>query len=177
MIDDPKRVVKEFMVREGSIVADLGVGYGHYAYALSEAVGEAGKVFAVDIQKDMLERLKKESDGKGIKNIEIIWGDIEVVGGTKLRAESVDAVVMVNVFFQLESKAGAVHEAARILKTGGKLLLVDWSESFGSMGPQPNMVVDEATARKIFETGTFEFQKVIDVGEHHYGMVFSKKSS
>lgn len=177
MIDDPKRVIKDFLVREGSTVADLGVGYGHYAYALSEAVGEAGKVFAIDIQKDMLERLKKESDGKGIKNIEIIWGDVEVVGGTKLRADSVDAVVIVNVLFQIESKAGLVHEVSRILKTGGKVLLVDWSESFGSMGPQPNMVVDENTARKIFETGTFEFQKNINVGGHHYGLVFIKKSS
>ncbi len=177
MIDDPKRIVKDFMVREGSVVADLGVGYGYYAYALSEAVGEHGKVFAVDIQKNLLERLKKESDEKGIKNIEIIWGDVEIVGGTKLRADSVDAVIVVNVLFQVESRAGLVSEAARILKTGGKLLLVDWSESFGSMGPQPNMVVDEATARRIFETNTFEFQKNINAGEHHYGMVFVKRLS
>ncbi len=177
MIDDPKRVVKEFMVREGSTVADLGVGYGYYAYALSEAVGEQGKVFAVDIQKDMLERLKKESDEKGIKNIEIIWGDVEIVGGTKLRAESVDAAIIINVLFQVESKAGLVSEAARILKVGGKLLVVDWTESFGSMGPQPEMVVDESTARQIFETNKFEFQKNINAGEHHYGLVFTKKSS
>jgi ubiquinone/menaquinone biosynthesis C-methylase UbiE len=177
MIDDPKRVIKDFMVREGSIVADLGVGYGHYAYALSEAVGETGKVFAIDIQKDMLERLKKESDEKGIKNIEIIWGDVEVVGGTKLRADSVDAAVVVNVLFQVESKAGLVREASRILKNGGKLLVVDWIESFGALGPQPNMVVDAETARRVFETGQFEFQKTIDAGEHHYGLIFVKKSS
>lgn len=177
MIDDPKRIVKDFMVREGSVVADFGVGYGLYAYALSEAVGETGKVYAVDIQKNMLERLKKEADEKGIKNIEIIWGDVEVVGGTKLRAESVDTVVVVNVLFQIEAKAGLVHEAARIMKTGGKLLLIDWTESFGSLGPQPNMVVDEATARRVFETGPFEFQKNINAGEHHYGLVFVKKSS
>jgi ubiquinone/menaquinone biosynthesis C-methylase UbiE len=177
MIDDPKRVVKDFMVREGSTVADLGVGYGHYAYALSEAVGEQGKVFAVDIQKNLLERLKKESDEKGIKNIEIIWGDVEIVGGTKLRADSVDAGIIVNVLFQVESKAGLVREAGRILKVGGKLLVLDWTESFGSLGPQPNMVVDAETARRVFETGQFEFQKNINAGEHHYGMVFVKKSS
>lgn len=177
MIDDPKRVIQEFGVREGSVVADLGVGYGHYAYALSEAVGESGKVFAIDIMKDMLERLKKEVDEKGIKNIEIIWGDIEIVGGTKLREGAVDAVIVSNVLFQLDSKAGLVHECNRILKNGGRVLLVDWQESFGGLGPQAGAVVDEIMAKRIFETGPFEYKKSIDAGEHHYGMVFEKKAS
>ncbi len=177
MIDDPKRVVKDFMVREGSVVADLGVGYGHYAYALAEVVGEHGKVFAIDVQKSMLERLKKEVESKGIKNIEIIWGDIEVVGGTKLREDGVDSIIVTNVLWQLDSKAGLVHECARILKLGGRILLVDWRESFGGLGPQPGMVVEESMARRIFETGPFEFKRSIDAGEHHYGLVFEKKEN
>lgn len=177
MIDDPKRLVKDFGVREGGIVADLGVGYGHYVYALSEAVGANGKVFAIDIMKDMIERLKKEVEEKGIKNIEILWGDIEVVGGTKLRENSVDAIVVSNVLFQIDSKAGLVHECARILKIGGKIMLVDWKESFGGLGPKPEMVVDEETARRIFETGPFEYKKTIEAGEHHYGMILEKKES
>ncbi len=174
---DPKDNIKQFGIQEGWHVADLGVGYGHYAYALSAAVGPDGKVFAIDIQKDMLERLKKEVEEKHIKNIEVIWGDVEIVGGTKLRVDSLDALVISNVLFQIDSKAGMVHEASRVLKTGGKILLVDWSESFGGLGPQPGMVVDEATARRIFETGPFEYKKSIDAGEHHYGMVFEKKTS
>jgi ubiquinone/menaquinone biosynthesis C-methylase UbiE len=174
---DPKDNIKQFGIQEGWHVADLGVGYGHYTYALSEAVGPDGKVFAIDIQKDMLERLKKEVEEKHIKNIEVIWGDVEIVGGTKLRVDSLDALVISNVLFQIDSKAGMVHEASRVLKTGGKILLVDWSESFGGLGPQPGMVVDEATARRIFETGPFEYKKSIDAGEHHYGMVFEKKTS
>lgn len=165
------------MVREGSTVADFGAGSGAYVYSLSRAVGEYGKVFAVDIQKGLLDKLKKESEDKGIKNLEIIWGDVEIFGGTKLRSDSVDAVVVVNVLFQVDSKAGLAREAWRILKNEGKLLIVDWAESFGGMGPQPNMVVDEHTARQIFETASFEFKKTIDAGEHHYGIVFTKKSS
>lgn len=177
MVSEPEDIIKQFGVREGSIVADLGVGYGHYAYALSQMVGVSGKVFAVDIRKDMLERLKKEVDAKGVKNIEVVWGDIEIVGGTRLRENSVDSIIVLNTLFQVDSKAGLVHEAARILKIGGRLLLVDWSESFGSMGPQPQMIVDEITARRIFETGPFEYKKMINAGEHHYGIVFEKKST
>ena len=174
---DPRDNIKQFGVQEGSHVADLGVGYGHYTYALSEAVGPSGKVFAIDIQKDMLERLKKEVEEKHIKNIEVIWGDVEIVGGTKLRADSLDAIVISNVLFQIDSKAGLVHEASRVLKIGGKILLVDWSESFGGIGPQPEMVIAEDIARRIFETGPFEYKKSIDPGEHHYGLVFEKRST
>jgi ubiquinone/menaquinone biosynthesis C-methylase UbiE len=177
MIDDPKRVIKDFGVREGAVVADLGVGSGHYAYALSESVGASGKVFAIDIQKGLIERLKKEVEGKGIKNIEIVWGDVEIVGGTKLREASLDTVIISNILFQVDSKAGLVHEASRILKLGGRVLLIDWKESFNGLGPQPGMVVDEEMARRLFETGPFEYKKSIEAGEHHYGMVFEKKAS
>jgi ubiquinone/menaquinone biosynthesis C-methylase UbiE len=177
MIDDPYRIIEDFGVQEGSMVADLGVGYGHYAYALSHIIGDRGRVFAVDVQKNLLDRLKKETLEKGIHNLEIIWGDIEVIGGTKLRAESVDIVVMVNTLFQLDSKPGVMHEIARILKIGGRLLLIDWSESFGEVGPQPNMVVDEVTAQRLFETGPFLLKRKINAGEHHYGLVFERKAS
>lgn len=177
MLGSPEDSVQQFTLKDGAIVADLGVGSGHYVYALSHAVGESGKVFAVDIRKEMLERLKKEVDEKGIKNVEIIWGDVEIVGGTKLRAGSLDAVVVSNVLFQLDAKAGLVHECARILKTGGKVMLIDWSESFGGLGPQPNAVVSEDMARRIFETGPFQYRNSINAGEHHYGLIFDKKAS
>ncbi len=177
MLNDPREILNQFGIQEGTVVADLGVGYGHTAFALSEKVGETGKVFAIDIQKNLLERLAKDAAQKGIKNIEIIWGDIEIIGGTKLRQNFVDTVVISNVLFQIDSKAGLVHECARITKIGGRVLLIDWYESFGGIGPQPEAVVDEETARRIFETGPFEYKKSLPAGEHHYAMVFERKAS
>lgn len=177
MINDPRSILNNFGVPEGAMVADLGVGVGHIALALSEKVGEAGKVFAVDIQKPMLERLSKEAMQKGIKNIEIIWGDIEVVGGTKIRAGIIDVIVIANVLFQIDAKAGLVHECARIIREGGRLLIVDWSESFGGLGPKPSTVVDAETARRIFETGPFQFIQSLPAGDHHYALVFEKRAA
>lgn len=178
MIDNnTKKIVDLFGLHEGMKVADLGVGFGHYVYALSEAVGPSGRVFAVDVQKNMIERLKKEVEEKGIQNIEVIWGDIEVVGGTKLREGLVDNLLVANVLFLIDSKPGFVHECARILKVGGKLLLIDWEESFGGIGPSPEMVVSLETAKRIFESGPFEYKKQIDVGDHHYGILFERKKS
>lgn len=177
MIEDTKKIVADFGLHEGMVVADLGVGFGHYVYALSEAVGNSGKVFAIDVQKNMIERLKKETQEKGIKNIEVIWGDIEVVGGTKLKQGSVDVLLVTNVLFLIDSKPGFVHECSRILKVGGKLLLIDWEESFGGIGPAPAMVVNAETAKRIFESGPFEYKKHVNAGEHHYGILFERKIS
>lgn len=174
---NPADSIKKFGVPKGAVVADFGVGAGYYAYELSHAVGDEGKVFAVDIQKSLIEAIKKQSLEKGIKNIEIIWGDIEVVGGTKLRRASMDLIVVSNVLSQVDAKAGLVQECARVIKDKGRILLIDWSESFGSLGPISSMIVDKQTARRIFEDGPFEYKNDIDVGEHHYGMVFEKKAS
>lgn len=177
MINDTSKIVSEFGLREGSVVADLGAGFGHYVYDLSRAVGDAGQVFAIDVQKSLIERLKKEVGEKGVKNIEVIWGDIELVGGTKLKEGAVDAVIMTNVLFLVDSKPSLVHECSRILKVGGKMVLIDWTDSFGGLGPKPEQIVTPDTARRIFETGPFKYQKSFDAGEHHYGMIFERVAS
>lgn len=177
MINDPRELLNDFGIQEGTVIADLGVGAGQMALVLAEKAGENGKVFAIDIQKAMLERLAKEATQKGLRNLEIIWGDVEIVGGTKLRQAAVDTVVLANVLWEIDAKAGLVHECARIIKVGGRLLLVDWFESFGGIGPKPEAVVDEETARRIFETGPFVYKKSLSAGDHQYALVFERVAS
>lgn len=171
---NPIDSVKQFGVREGEMIADFGAGYGVYTYALAEAVKSSGRVFAVEIQKDLLSRLKKEASEKGIKNLEVIWGDIEVSGGSKLMRGAMDAVVIVNVLSQVESKAGVVRECARVLKNGGRVLVIDWLNSFGTNETGGQLIIDKSSTKNLFEAGPFEYDRDIDVGNQHYGVVFKK---
>ncbi len=171
---NPEKNIEHLNLKEGAVVADFGSGSGHYVLPISNIVGDSGKVYAVDIQKSLLMKLQKDITQKSIKNIETVWGDVENVGGSKLRASSLDAVVASNILFQVDSKSGFVHECNRVLKPGGKVLLVDWSESFGGIGPQPQSVVDEETAKKLFEQGGFALKESMSAGNHHYGMIFIK---
>jgi len=172
---DPRKNVGELGLREGDSVADFGAGSGHYTAALSKVVGESGHVYAIDIQKDLLRRIKNLSTGEHAENIEVIWGDLEEAGGSKLSEESVDAVVISNVLFQVEHRRAVVDEAGRILKSGGAVLLVDWTDSFGGLGPRANDVVKKESARALFEEAGFSLGKELaDAGEHHYGFVFTK---
>ncbi|PIQ68523.1 MAG: hypothetical protein COV91_03655 [Candidatus Taylorbacteria bacterium CG11_big_fil_rev_8_21_14_0_20_46_11] len=174
MFSSPSYTIEQCGFQSGMKVADLGAGSGALSLLVARHVGDSGKVYAVEVQKDLLERLKNLAKHDHVLNIEIIWGDIEQPNGTHLKDHTVDMAIASNVLFQVEHKEGFVKEAKRILKPGGKVVLVDWSESFGGMGPSSEHVVGEQQGRALFEAGGFEFVKKIDAGEHHYGMIFKK---
>ena len=171
---NPDKNVTELGVTDGMIVADLGAGTGHYIEPLARRVGDSGRVYAVEVQKDFLTNIKDLATKHGFKNVEVIWGNIENINGTRIKDASVDAVVISNVLFQAEHKEGLLVEAYRILKTGGKLLLVDWKESFGSLGPARDAVVPITTARELCAQAGFIAKKEFNAGEHHYGFIVVK---
>lgn len=171
---DPSYNIEQFNLQSGMKVADLGSGTGFYAMAAAKAVGDRGKIYAVDVQKDLLEKLKKEATHKGIHNIEVIWGDVLSIGGTKLNDSSVDAVIVANLLFQLDNKKDFVSEVKRILKSKGKLMLIDWNESYGGLGPKQEHAVGKKAGREIFEQSGFVFERDIHAGVHHWGVVLRK---
>ncbi|HWU24175.1 MAG TPA: methyltransferase domain-containing protein [Candidatus Paceibacterota bacterium] len=170
---DPKSNVLQLGLREGMKVADLGAGSGHYSIAAAGAVGMDGRVYAVDIQEDLLKHLVDSAHQMGLRNVEMVWGDIERKGGTKLRDQSMDAVILSNVLFQLAEPKEVIAEILRILKPGGKLLVVDWAGAYGGMGPHPEQVVSEHAAEELFITGGFHKLKDFRAGAHHYAIVFT----
>ena len=99
---------------------------------------------------------------------------LEEMGGTKITDGTLDVAIMVNCLFQTEDKATAILEMGRTLRSGGKLFIIDWSESWGGMGPQVGQVVTEKEARAIAETAGFVFERTFDAGGHHYGLAFRK---
>ena len=178
MFANPKDNLEKFGISPGLIVADLGSGTGHYSFAAARMVsgdGKEGKVYAVDVQKDLLDKLKNEAIREHLTNIEIVWGNIEKVGGTKLRDASCDVVIASNVFFQVEDREGFAKEVARILKPTGRFFFIDWSDSFGGIGPTPSTVVKQSEAKTFFERYGFAVEKDVPVGSHHYGLVIRKK--
>lgn len=173
MFSDPISNIQQFHIDPGMSVADLGSGVGFYTMLLSEIVGPSGSVYAVDVQKELLDKLNIEANNKGLKNIKYIWGDLDESGGTKIRDHSVDRVLASNVLFQVEKPESFINEISRILKRKtGKVLLIDWADSFGGMGPTPGSVVKPDVARTMFENAGFIFEKDINAGDHHYGLIF-----
>ncbi len=174
MFSDPTKVVEQCGIQAGMDIADFGAGSGFYSLAASKALVSTGRVYAIDAQKELLTKLKNHAIKEGQYNIEVIWGDLEKIGGTKLREASIDLIFICNVFFQIENKENVLKEAIRILKPRGRVVFVEWSDSFGGIGPHHKSVFKKDTALAFFEKFGFSQDREISAGSHHYGIIFKK---
>lgn len=177
MFSDPKSNLDQFGLEKGMKVADLGVGAGFYVLAAAKMVGEEGRIFALDVQKELVADVKRIAEKEELNNVEAIWGDIEKFEGTKIKSGSIDAAIVSNVLFQIEDKEAFLSEIERILKPGGKVLVVDWMDSFAGMGPHRDHLVTKEVAESLFASKGFSIEKRIDAGDHHYGFVTRKSLS
>ncbi len=170
---DPLKIINQLELSGTEHIADFGCGSGAYSLSLAKQL-PLGKVFAIDIRKEMVEHVDSIAKREGIANLRVIWGDINEEKGSRLRDGSIDFVILANVLFQLENKKTCFVEMQRILKPEGKVLIVDWQESFGNIGPHEDHVVSESTAKLLAEENRFLFEKDIQAGEHHYGFIVRK---
>ncbi len=183
MFSDPQAIIPYLNLREGMCVADFGAGSGHYSLAMARRLAEINptsnapglnKVYAVDVQKELLQRLEKEVKHLGVRNIEVVWGDIEKRGGSKLADGIVDLVLLANTLFQSDQRYSLILEAKRVLKAGGHLAIVEWSSSFGGLGPSADRVVSPEEASKICAQAGLKPAGDFPAGANHYGLLFVK---
>ena len=170
----PEVLATHFHFREGDRVGDLGAGTGHFLRTLSRIVGDEGQVYALDVQKDLVAALREHIKEHGLQNVEPFWGNLEDIGGIPLQEGTLDGAVFINTLFQLENRESALKEAARALRRGGKLFVVDWHDSFHGIGPSLEHVITEAAARELVGGAGFSYERNFPAGEHHYGLGFRK---
>jgi ubiquinone/menaquinone biosynthesis C-methylase UbiE len=170
----PEIVTTHFHVHEGDIVADFGTGSGFFLRHLAAAAGPSGHVYACEIQKNLVEKIGVMCRQQGLQTVQVLWCDIEEPKGIKLQDDTIDVGILVNTLFILEERVVAVNEIARTLRSGAKLFVIDWSESFGGMGPAPDHVITAADTTALFEGNGFIFEREYPTGPHHYGLAFRK---
>lgn len=166
----PENSIKQSGIQDGTMIADFGCGTGAYTLALSKLF-RSSHIFAIDVQKPLLDHLMSEAHREHLNNIETIWADIEKHGGSKLRDQSVDWVVLSNTLFLSEHKDIVLKEAHRVLKRNGKLCFFEWTGSYGGMGPLPEQVITQEQAAVLFEQAGFKIDHTFEAGTHHYGLI------
>ncbi|KKP78250.1 MAG: 2-heptaprenyl-1,4-naphthoquinone methyltransferase [Candidatus Nomurabacteria bacterium GW2011_GWC2_35_35] len=119
-------------------------------------------------------KIKNKAAENHLNNIEYFLGDVEKIGGTKIKDKIVDAVIASNILFQVEDKDKFIEEAKRILKPQGQLLLIDWLDNTSAIGPSFDKIISKNKACEMFEKKGFTWQRDIDAGMHHYGIILMK---
>jgi predicted methyltransferase len=121
--EQPQRVIDALDIREGQTVADLGAGSGYFSFRMAPKVGNAGKVLAVDIQEEMLNVVRQRARREGIKNVLAIRSS---ESDAKLPPDSVDLLLMVDVYHELEYPYEVMRSVVKALKPGGRVALVEY---------------------------------------------------
>ncbi|PIR42096.1 MAG: hypothetical protein COV30_00120 [Candidatus Yanofskybacteria bacterium CG10_big_fil_rev_8_21_14_0_10_37_15] len=170
----PEKIVNEFGIMNGMSIADFGSGAGYFTIILGRMIGESGKVYALDVQETALDSVRIKAKASGVENIETVRADLEVARSSGLADDSQDMALMANILFQSDKKSEIIREAKRILKSSGRLILIDWKLGTGGFGPPDERRTDEASMRNLAEKEGFIFEKSIDAGQFHYGISFKK---
>ncbi|MBP6924041.1 MAG: methyltransferase domain-containing protein [Candidatus Pacebacteria bacterium] len=170
----PDIVVSHFHLKSGDVIADFGAGSGYFLKALSSRVGTDGRVYACEIQKSLVEKVSEQARTLGLNNIHPMWCDLEESNGIKIKEETLDVGILVNTLFQIENKQVGIIEMARTIRSGGRLIIIDWTDSAGGMGPTENHVVSLYDAVTLCEANGFVLEREFEAGSHHYGLAFRK---
>jgi len=120
----PGEVLDELGIHAGSAVADVGCGRGYFTFKLAERVGPQGKVYAEDIDKDVLESIRKEAKAKDMTQVSAIAGTEDDVS---LPPSSLDVVLAVNTFHEWQHYDQMLQGVYKALKPGGLFGLIDRS--------------------------------------------------
>lgn len=163
-----------FHIGEGETVLDVGAGRGTFVPHLARKVGPRGRVIACDVDRAHIDALDTLSRSKGYSNVDPRWCDVEVYRSTRVRDAASDHAVLINTLYQLEDRLAAIAEVYRALRTGGVVYVVDWEDSFGGIGPAPDMVVSKASTISLFESALFIYEREYPAGSFHYGLAFRK---
>lgn len=165
---NPNEVLKKLKLRENLIAADFGCGSGGWAIPLAKKLTE-GKVYAIDILEEPLSALKSKINLEKIFNLETVKSDVEKT--SKLLSESCDLILMSNLLFEVMDMKKVFEEGKRVLRRGGKILVIDWKED-APFGPEKKVSPEEV--KKIAQEINLKLEKEFAAGLYHYGLILVK---
>lgn len=161
---DPDAILGAFGVAPGMVVADVGCGTGYFALPAAARVGPEGRVYAVDMQEEMLWSLQDRLHQEGVRNVLPVLSLEDVI---PLPDATADAALLVNALHELRGD-GTLGEIWRLLRPGGFLGVVDWKREPMERGPPPDHRLSLGEARNRLEGLGFR-PKAVEVGPYHYG--------
>ncbi len=173
---DAQKTLETAGIIEGMRVGDLGCGArGLFALQTAKLVGRKGLVYAIDILKNILHGIEINAKEYGLSNIKTVWSDLEIYGATKIQENSLDMCLLINVLFQTKDDKTVIREAARLLKNGGRLLVVDWEKTGAPFGPKVEERVNVDALKKFAQEIDMILEKEFEPGPYHFATVFIKK--
>lgn len=148
----PGPVLESAGIGAGMSVLDVGAGTGYWVLPLSEMVGPQGRVIAVDVEPLMVEDLRALVRERGLDNVDIVLSDELHI---PLQDEVADVALLAFVLHEPPDPVSFLHEIARLLVPGGRVLVLEWHKRETEFGPPVEHRVSEDEARHVLETAGY----------------------
>lgn len=166
---DSETVMRELDLDTGPVLLDIASGAGNYALIAASRIAAGGRVYAFDLWKEGIEELRRRIDQEGLANIEAAVAD--VTARIPLEDDSADVCLVATALHDLiEEKGGegALAEMARVLKPGGRLVIVEFIKADGPPGPPRHIRLSPEELDEFVTPFGFEKDHTIEAGPHTY---------
>lgn len=167
----PEEALAAMGVRRGMTVADVGAGTGYFSIRLARRVGPTGRVYANDVQPEMLDRIRQRSSALGLTNIETVLG---TEADPKLPAGQMDLVLMVDVYHEFSQPQRMLAAIRTSLKPDGHLVLLEYRKEDPTIPIRPDHKMSIAEVRAELESQGFRMEKVLDTLPRQHLFFFVK---
>lgn len=168
----PVELWRTLGLRAGHVVVHLGCGPGFYLIPAAKMVGAAGKAIGVDIRTEMLAEVENRARRENIEDVVVtVRANLEENGGSKITAASGDWVLVANILHQADMQK-IIAEAKRIMRPGGRIVVVEWDVVATPMGPPAETRIFRGDVVALGESLGLVAEKLFAPSPYHYGIVF-----
>lgn len=166
----PEAVVEALEVGLGDRVADIGAGTGYFTVRLARAVGEEGRVFAVEIESSLIDHLKARAGEAGLSQVVPVLAEPHDPG---LPAAGVDVVLICDTWHHIDHRVRYLDRLAAALAPGGRVAVVDFREGDLPVGPPEGHKLGRDHVVAEFEEAGWHLTDERDILPYQYFLVFA----
>ena len=178
LLEDPKRdayqkpheVVMALDLRPGETIADIGAGSGYFSFRLAQHVGEKGRVYAVDINPDMILHMNRRIRDMGVNNVVTV---LSAPDDPLLADSSIDRFFICETWHHIQNQSGYLALMKKMLKPGGQIIMIDFQKKEMPVGPPAGMKIAREDLIRQMETNGFRLAKEYTFLPYHYFLIFT----
>jgi len=170
---NPSEVIAQTGLMQGQVVADLGCGHGFYVLPAAQMVGPSGTVYAVDLLEDKLGATISITNQFGYKNVRVVQADLSKPM-TEIVPNSCDLVIIGNILHLVDPRDQLIKNIYRILKPGGRVVVVEWKNMATPFGPPMEKRVDQEKLEVLLMQVGLRKAKELQADGYHYAVLFEK---
>ena len=169
----PDRVIESLQIHPGDRVADIGSGGGYFVFSLARAVGPAGKVYAVDVDKEMNDLVAEQAKKKGIVNVEVILAKTD---DPSLPRTGVDLIFTSNTYHHIANRVTYLANLRKYLRPDGRVAIIDFDRRAWLEGMWKHYTPSDFIKREMEQAG-YSLQHEFDFLDRQSFLIFAPRTS